>query len=137
MRALVLEKTNEITLRDIEIAETLGSRDVRIAVRNVGICGSDVHYYQHGRIGPFVVEAPLVLGHEAAGVISEVGSEVRDLKVGDPVCMEPGIPDPDSRASRLGMYNLDPGYFRDKNREIEDAAVSFDSFFERSEQKNF
>ena len=51
MRALVLERTNEITLRDIEIVEQLGSRDVRIAVRNVGICGSDVHYYEHGSIG--------------------------------------------------------------------------------------
>jgi D-xylulose reductase len=108
MRALVLEKTNEITLRDIEIAETFGPYDVRIAVRNVGICGSDVHYYEHGRIGPFVVREPMVLGHEAAGVVVETGTEVTCLKVGDRVCMEPGIPDPTSRASRLGMYNLDP-----------------------------
>ena len=49
--------------------EPLGPRDVRITIRNVGVCGSDVHYYQHGRIGPFVVEQPMVLGHEAAGVI--------------------------------------------------------------------
>ena len=108
MLALVLERTDEITLREIEIEETMGPRDVRIAVRNVGICGSDVHYYQHGAIGPFVVREPMVLGHEAAGVVIEVGSEVEDLAVGDRVCMEPGIPDPNSRASRLGMYNLDP-----------------------------
>src|SRR5258708_16299062 len=50
----------------------------------------------------------MVLGHEAAGSIVEVGSEVEHLKVGDRVCMEPGIPDPNSRASRLGIYNLDP-----------------------------
>jgi D-xylulose reductase len=81
---------------------------VRIAIRNVGICGSDVHYYQHGRIGPFVVEEPMVLGHEASGTVVEVGDEVRHLKVGDRVCMEPGIPDSNSRATRLGMYNLDP-----------------------------
>jgi D-xylulose reductase len=67
-----------------------------------------VHYYQHGRIGPFVVREPMVLGHEAAGTIVEVGSDVKNLKVGDRVCMEPGIPDPNSKASRLGMYNLDP-----------------------------
>jgi D-xylulose reductase len=108
MRALVLEKTDELSIRDVEIEETLGRRDVRIAVRNVGICGSDVHYYEHGRIGPFVVRKPMVLGHEAAGTVIEVGAEVTTLKAGDRVCMEPGIPDPTSKASRLGMYNLDP-----------------------------
>jgi D-xylulose reductase len=108
MRAVVLEKAGELSLREIEIQETVGPRDVCIAVRNVGICGSDVHYYQHGAIGSFVVREPMVLGHEAAGVITEVGAEVTGLEVGDRVCMEPGIPDPTSRASRLGMYNLDP-----------------------------
>jgi D-xylulose reductase len=108
MQALVLERARELTLRDIDIRETLGPHDVRIAIRNVGICGSDVHYYQHGRIGLFVVEEPMVLGHEASGTVVEVGGEVTSLKVGDRVCMEPGIPDPNSRAARLGMYNLDP-----------------------------
>src|ERR1700751_5132914 len=50
----------------------------------------------------------MVLGHEAAGTVVEVGSEVKNLRVGDRVCMEPGIPDPNSRAARLGIYNLDP-----------------------------
>lgn len=108
MKAVVLERTNEIRVRDIDIHEQMGPRDVRIAVRAVGICGSDVHYYEHGRIGPYVVREPMVLGHEASGVIVETGSEVRSLRVGDRVCMEPGIPDPDSRATRLGLYNLDP-----------------------------
>jgi D-xylulose reductase len=108
MKALVLEPNRELHLRDIEVHELLGPHDVRIAIRTVGICGSDVHYYQHGRIGPFVVNAPMVLGHEAAGVIIEIGGEVKNLKVGDRVCMEPGIPDPNSKATRLGMYNLDP-----------------------------
>jgi D-xylulose reductase len=110
MKSLVLEKKLELSLRDypIEVEERLGPRDVRIAIKKVGICGSDVHYYTHGAIGPFVVRAPMILGHEAAGVIVEVGSEVKELAVGDRVCMEPGIPDPASRASRLGMYNLDP-----------------------------
>ena len=108
MRALVLEKTDELALRDIAIEEEMGPRDVRIAICNVGICGSDVHYYEHGAIGPFVVREPMVLGHEAAGTVVEVGSQVTTLQVGDQVCMEPGIPDPTSRASRLGMYNLDP-----------------------------
>ena len=95
-------------LGDIALDESLGPRDVRIGIKTVGICGSDIHYYRHGRIGPFVVHAPMVLGHEASGVITEVGEAVTSLNVGDRVCMEPGIPDPQSRASRLGMYNLDP-----------------------------
>lgn len=108
MVALVLEKAGQLSLREIALPTGLGPHDVRIAIDTVGICGSDVHYYQHGAIGPFVVRAPMVLGHEAAGRISEVGSEVTHLQVGDRVCMEPGVPDPNSRASRLGIYNLDP-----------------------------
>jgi D-xylulose reductase len=105
MKALVLERKNEIRLREFDIKEELGPRDVRVALRTVGVCGSDVHYYTHGAIGAFVVREPMVLGHEAAG---EVGSAVKELQPGDRVCMEPGIPDPMSRATRLGKYNLDP-----------------------------
>jgi len=108
MQALVLEKTNHLELRDIDPAETLGSTDVRISIHTVGICGSDVHYYTHGRIGPFVVNEPMILGHEASGTVLEVGNSVKHLKPGDRVTMEPGIPDPTSKASRQGMYNLDP-----------------------------
>jgi D-xylulose reductase len=108
MKALVLERAKQLTLRDIHIDERLGTGDVRIKTHTVGICGSDVHYYQHGAIGPFVVRQPMVLGHEASGTVVEVGKGVKHLKVGDRVCMEPGIPDPNSKATRLGMYNLDP-----------------------------
>ena len=111
MRALVLERKDELSLRDFPIdkeEEILGARDVRIRLHTVGICGSDVHYYTHGRIGPFVVNAPMILGHEASGTVIEVGSEVATFREGDRVCMEPGIPDPNSKATRLGMYNVDP-----------------------------
>jgi D-xylulose reductase len=108
MQALVLERKDEINLRDFAVEEELGPRDVRVALRTVGVCGSDVHYYTHGAIGPFVVREPMILGHEAAGEVVEIGSAVTELKPGDRVCMEPGIPDPTSRASRLGKYNLDP-----------------------------
>lgn len=56
----------------------------------VRICGSDLHYYESGRIGDFVVKPPFVLGHEAGGTVVEVGANVKNLKVGDRVAMEPG-----------------------------------------------
>ena len=111
MKSLVLERKDELSLRDFPIdkdEEVVGSREVRIRLHTVGICGSDIHYYTHGRIGPFVVNAPMILGHEASGTVIETGSEVTTLKVGDRVCMEPGIPDPNSKATRMGMYNVDP-----------------------------
>ncbi len=108
MRAVVLERKGELRVRDIELPARVGPNDVRIAIENVGVCGSDVHYFTHGRIGPYVVEAPMVLGHEASGRVVEIGSAVKHLQVGDRVCMEPGIPDTTSRASRLGLYNVDP-----------------------------
>ena len=107
-RALVLERQRELTLREIDLPHELGPRDVRVRMHTVGVCGSDVHYYTHGRIGPFVVNAPMVLGHEAAGTIAAVGAEVSGLAVGERVCMEPGIPDMTSRAAKLGIYNVDP-----------------------------
>src|ERR1700712_2514417 len=108
VRALVLERQHELALRDIELPQEVGPGEVKIKIHTVGVCGSDVHYYTHGRIGPFIVNEPMVLGHEAAGTIVEVGEGVSHLRVGDRVCMEPGIPDANSRASRLGMYNVDP-----------------------------
>src|SRR5208337_5673200 len=104
MKALVLEEKLRLSLREIDLPLELGPRDVRIRIGRVGICGSDVHYYKHGHIGPFVVNAPMVLGHEAAGVVVAVGGEVGNLVPGNRVCMEPGIPDPTSRASLEGHY---------------------------------
>ncbi|PQQ39227.1 NAD(P)-dependent alcohol dehydrogenase [Photorhabdus luminescens] len=108
MKALVLEKAGQISIQDWEAPEIVGENDVEIKIHSVGICGSDVHYYQYGRIGPFVVEKPMILGHEASGVITAVGKNVTHLKIGDRVCMEPGIPNLQSPQSRAGIYNLDP-----------------------------
>ncbi len=112
MKSLVLERKNEVSLRDFPEIDrdeaALGPRDVRIKLHTVGICGSDVHYFRHGKIGPFVVRRPMILGHEASGTVIETGPEVTSLNEGDRVCMEPGVPDPNSKATRLGMYNVDP-----------------------------
>ncbi|MEI9403197.1 NAD(P)-dependent alcohol dehydrogenase [Mesorhizobium argentiipisi] len=108
MRALVLEKKGELSLREIALPQDVGPDDVRIAIHTVGVCGSDVHYYTHGAIGSYIVREPMVLGHEASGTIVEVGANVTSLKVGDRVCMEPGVPNLASRATKLGIYNVDP-----------------------------
>ena len=108
MRALVPEEKGRLSLREEPGPGAPGPGEVRIAVHTVGICGSDVHDYTNGRNGPFVVESPMILGHEAAGAVIETGTGVTHLKPGDRVCMEPGIPDPASRASKLGLYNVDP-----------------------------
>ena len=79
-----------------------------VRVSSVGVCGSDTHYYRHGRVGGFVVEAPLVLGHEAAGTIVGVGESVDPSRVGQRVSIEPQRPDPDSEETRRGHYNLCP-----------------------------
>ncbi len=108
MKALVLKEKNKLAILDMSFDELLGPDDVRIKIHTVGICGSDVHYYTLGKIGDFIVKEPMVLGHEASGMVIEVGKNVKSLKVGDRICMEPGVPDLRSRAMMEGMYNLDP-----------------------------
>ena len=108
MRALVLEKRNSLSLRDYPLDETVGPDDVKIAIKACGICGSDVHYYTEGKIGGFIVNDPMILGHEASGIVLETGANVNNLKAGDRVCMEPGIPNFKSTETLKGMYNLDP-----------------------------
>jgi L-iditol 2-dehydrogenase len=87
---------------------TPGPGDVLVKVSSVGVCGSDTHYFRHGRIGNFVVDAPLVLGHEAAGTIVGVGAGVDPARIGERVSIEPQRPDPDSAETRSGHYNLCP-----------------------------
>ncbi|WP_394213860.1 NAD(P)-dependent alcohol dehydrogenase [Brachybacterium vulturis] len=108
MRAVVLQEPGRITIEDVPRPGEPGPGEVRIAMHTVGICGSDVHYYTHGAIGDFVLEAPMILGHEGSGTVIAVGEGVAHLAPGDRVCMEPGIPDARSRAAREGMYNVDP-----------------------------
>ena len=80
--------------------------EVLVKVEYVGICGSDLHYYESGRIGNFIVEPPFVLGHEAGGTVVEVGSGVSHLKVGDRVALEPGKTCGHCEHCKEGKYNL-------------------------------
>ena len=112
MRAAVLVpaasgQTGRIELEERAAPEP-GPGEVLVDVRAVGVCGSDVHYYEHGRIGDFVVEEPMVLGHESAGVISAVGPGVIGLAVGQRVSVEPGVPDRSCPQCLAGRYNLCP-----------------------------
>ena len=80
--------------------------ELQIEIRATGICGSDLHYYQHYRNGDIVVQEPLSLGHESAGIVSEVGSHVEGFRVGDHVALEVGVPCGSCDRCKEGRYNL-------------------------------
>lgn len=80
--------------------------EVLVKLEYVGICGSDMHYYETGRIGDYIVEPPFVLGHEPGGTVVEVGKNVKHLKVGDRVALEPGKTCGHCEFCREGKYNL-------------------------------
>jgi L-iditol 2-dehydrogenase len=95
--------------------------EVQIQVKATGLCGSDLHYYNHGRNGKFVVQAPLCLGHESAGIVTAVPGDLEangdlaqsqataaSLKVGDRVAMEVGLPCRKCDLCTSGRYNLCP-----------------------------
>jgi len=103
----VLHAPGDVRIEQRPIPEP-GPREVLVEIGAVGVCGSDVHYFEHGRIGDHVVRAPLVLGHESAGVVAGVGSDVRRHSVGDRVALEPGVPCGSCRECRAGRYNLCP-----------------------------
>ncbi|MET3807672.1 L-iditol 2-dehydrogenase [Nakamurella sp. UYEF19] len=82
--------------------------EVLIKVGSVGICGSDIHYFRHGRIADYVVREPMILGHEAGGHIVAVGDGIDAGRIGQAVAMEPGVPCRVCRECKAGRYNLCP-----------------------------
>lgn len=107
MKVNVLQGTKQFEYTERE-KPSPQSGEVLVKVDVVGICGSDLTYYEHGRIGDFIVEDPLVLGHEVSGTVVELGEGVTTHKVGDRVALEPNITCGECEACRRGEYNLCP-----------------------------
>ncbi len=106
-KAAVMTGLKKIEIRDIEKPD-IKENEVLVKIEYVGICGSDVHFFEVGRIGDLIAKPPFILGHESAGVIAEVGDSVKNLKKGDKVAIEPGIPCGSCSYCKNGKYNLCP-----------------------------
>ncbi|KAJ8076288.1 hypothetical protein PM082_000707 [Marasmius tenuissimus] len=106
--SFVLQSVENVAYEDRPIPSLSSEYDVIIEVKKTGICGSDVHYLTHGRIGDFVLKAPMVLGHESSGVVSKVGEKVKHVKPGDRVAVEPGATCGNCNDCKAGRYNLCP-----------------------------
>jgi L-idonate 5-dehydrogenase len=91
MRAIVAHAARDLRVESIDIAE-LGAADIRVRIAAGGICGSDLHYYNHGGFGVVHLREPMVLGHEIAGVVEAVGANARRVKIGDRVAISPSRP---------------------------------------------
>ncbi|KAI2468696.1 GroES-like protein [Annulohypoxylon bovei var. microspora] len=106
--SFILNKPHDVQFSDRPVPTIKDSNDVLVAVNYTGICGSDVHYWEHGAIGHYVVKDPMVLGHESAGTVVEVGPDVKTLKKGDRIALEPGYPCRRCEPCLSGHYNLCP-----------------------------
>ena len=106
-QAAVLYAPHDIRIEERPIPKP-GPGEGLIEITAGEVCGSDVHYYEHGRIGTYVVRQPLILGHGSAGVIVDVGEGVSTSRIGERVAIEPGIPDGICQQCRTGHYNLCP-----------------------------
>ncbi len=107
MKAAVMTGIRKLEIQEVPMP-TIDDNQVLVKVKHVGICGSDVHFYEYGNIGDFVVKPPFILGHESGGEVVEVGKNVTTLKVGDKVALEPGIPCGKCEYCKRGDYNLCP-----------------------------
>lgn len=107
MRASVLVRQGVVEVQERPVP-TPQPDEVLVQVGSVGVCGSDVHYYKHGRIGEMVVGSPLVLGHEVGGTVVAVGRDVPEARIGQRVAIEPQRPCRRCRQCKTGHYNLCP-----------------------------
>lgn len=107
MKAAVLEEIGVIKVKE-QPDPVCGPDDVMIRQQRIGVCGSDIHFWKHGRIGAAVLKLPTIIGHESSGEVVEVGKNVTHLKVGDRVTPEPGYSCGKCFFCRLGDYNVCP-----------------------------
>jgi L-iditol 2-dehydrogenase len=107
MQAAVLHAVHDLRVEEVPVP-AYGADDALVRVHACGICASDVHYYQHGAIGRYVVKEPMIVGHEAAGDVVAVGERVTSLKIGTRVAIEPGVTCGRCRYCKSGRYNLCP-----------------------------
>lgn len=107
MDAAVMAKPLDIEVKQISIPEPKAD-EALIKVYCIGVCGSDVHYYEHGKIGRYVVKEPIILGHELAGEVVKLGDSVTNVSVGDRVAVEPGVTCGRCDYCKSGRYNLCP-----------------------------
>ena len=107
MRAVVLTGPRQMHLEERPVP-AIGEGEVLVRVEAVGVCGSDVHYYRDGRIGDRVVTEPLVLGHEFAGEVAEVGAAVSDWRPGDRVAVDPTVPCGRCHFCQQGLIHVCP-----------------------------
>jgi len=91
MRQVVLTGIRKMKLLETAEPEILNETDVKIKLAEIGVCGSDIHYYSEGKIGSQVVQYPFAVGHECSGYITEVGQEVTQVQVGDLVVVDPSV----------------------------------------------
>ena len=112
MQALVIHAAGDLRVEEVE-TPAVGHGQLRVRVRAGGICGSDLHYYQHGGFGTIRIRQPMVLGHEVAGVVEEIGAGVAKLQVGDRIAVCPSRPCGICRFCQLGLQNhcLDMRYY--------------------------
>ena len=105
MKAVVLTGIRQMQLRDVPEPRVEKETDVLLKVEMVGICGSDLHYYETGRIGRQVVEYPFIIGHECSATVEAIGSSVTRVKVGDEVVVDPAVPCHECEQCRMGREN--------------------------------
>lgn len=108
MKAAVLHGAKDLRVEEVPVPPITDPYQALVKIEAIGICGSDVHYYEHGGIGDFIVEEPMIIGHESGGTVVEVGEAVTNVKPGDRVAIEPGYTCGRCEYCKQGRYNLCP-----------------------------
>jgi L-idonate 5-dehydrogenase len=112
MQALVIHAAGDLRVEEVDTPELLPDQ-LQVRVRAGGICGSDLHYFQHGGFGTVRIRQPMVLGHEVAGSIEQVGTAVQGFAVGERIAISPSRPCASCRYCQQGLHNhcLDMRYY--------------------------